>query len=160
MFKPIIHNMKESDNPELFRAIQRFNSKIDYKTRLTHIVPLSRKIKVHQLAKEELERLQQDVTYLLKEHSKKSYLNAYLETIENPMQRGKTRKTLETTQGFSGEYMPRYEYAQKCALEGGYYIKNNRFYKPNECFYEVKDVTKAFVDYFTWCLNVLQIFSK
>lgn len=82
-------------------------------------------------------------------------LNEYLLDISrfpNQMVAGKAKAVLLREQGFSGEVMPRYKYAERCVEEGGYSLddKRKQFIKPNGCHYAWKDITLHLVDYFDW----------
>ena len=153
MFKPVIHNLENTkENQEVLSLIESYNSQLDYKERFKDITPLERKVKLHRLAKEQLEIKLKEINKLLEQTRDKESLNKYLDTL-SPMQRGNQKKTLETTQGFSGDYMPRYKYIEQCINQGGYYIENNRFYKPNGCFYDIKGITRTAIKYFNYLNN-------
>lgn len=82
-------------------------------------------------------------------------LDRYLSSFP-AMHAGKLRATLTKLQGFSGEYMRRYQYAERMldvpGVRADYDQTPIRLYNgdPRDTWYEVGEVPKALVDYVVW----------
>ena len=80
-----------------------------------------------------------------------SKAEAYLARFD-PMQAGKRRAALNRTQGFSGRYMKRYQFAETAH---GLRVDHDkkRLYLESGSFYLFGDVTATLVDYIEWLAN-------
>ena len=83
-------------------------------------------------------------------------LDRYISTLTPARFAAKTRKALETQQGFNGEFYLRHVYAERLVRSSHPPTINqeqNRVYTAQGTFFTFRDVTKAFADYLAWLLN-------
>ena len=83
-------------------------------------------------------------------------LDCYISTLTPARLAAKTRKALETQQGFNGKFYLRYAYAESLAsanhpptVDYG----RGRIYTAQGTFFTFHAVTKAVADYLAWLLN-------